>query len=124
LVRFFQSIEYGTFDDALAAVNAGERPLALYWFGTDRGNQTRVMRETHAGGVTFNDCLWHLAQENQPFGGVGASGMGAYQGQWGFDRLSHLKPAFHQARLNGAALFRPPYGQTFDRVLALLLRIV
>lgn len=107
---------------AIAHVNAGERPLALYWFGRDEAARDRVLRETHAGGVTINDCLWHLAQEHQPFGGVGASGQGAYHGQWGFDRFSHLKPVFHQATLNATSLFHAPYGPRFDKLLGLLKR--
>ncbi|MEP6722174.1 MAG: coniferyl aldehyde dehydrogenase [Variovorax sp.] len=117
-------VEYDGLDDAIAQINAGDRPLALYWFGRDSEHRDHVLRETHAGGVTVNDCLWHLAQESQPFGGVGASGQGAYHGQWGFDRFSHLKPVFRQARLNGTFLFHPPYGRTFDALLALLQRIV
>ncbi len=109
--------------EAIAHVRAGERPLALYWFGRDRAAESRVLQETLAGGVTVNDCLWHLAQEHQPFGGVGASGQGAYHGHWGFDRLSHLKPVFRQARLNGTGLFHPPYGKTFERLLGLLERL-
>ncbi|MBO9643874.1 MAG: aldehyde dehydrogenase family protein, partial [Pseudacidovorax sp.] len=94
--------------------------LALYWFGRDAAARDRVLHETVAGGVTVNDCLWHLVQEHQPFGGVGASGQGAYHGQWGFDRLSHLKPVFSQPALNGTALFHPPYGRAFERLLGLL----
>ena len=117
-------IEYDTLDEALACINAGDRPLALYWFGRDTRHRDRVLQETHAGGVTINDCLWHMAQEDQPFGGVGASGQGAYHGRWGFDRFSHLKPVFHQSRLTGAALLRPPYGRVFNGLLAVLRRWV
>lgn len=115
-------LEYDRVDDALAHVQAGDRPLALYWFGQDRVVQQRVLQETHAGGVTVNDCLWHIAQENQPFGGVGPSGMGAYHGQWGFDRLSHLKPVFYQSPFNAGFLLRPPYGRGIERLLRMLER--
>jgi coniferyl-aldehyde dehydrogenase len=117
-------VEYDGLDDAIAQINAGDRPLALYWFGRDSEHRDHLLRETHAGGVTVNDCLWHLAQENQPFGGVGASGQGAYHGQWGFDRFSHLKPVFRQSRFNGTFLFYPPYDRTFDTLLGLLRRII
>ncbi|RQS67485.1 coniferyl aldehyde dehydrogenase [Burkholderia sp. Bp8963] len=116
-------VEYAHVDDAIATVNRQPRPLALYWFGRDAARRDRVLRETVSGGVTVNDCLWHLAQEHQPFGGVGPSGIGAYHGKWGFDTFSHLKPVFHQARWNGTALFHPPYGKTFDLLLRVLSRI-
>ncbi len=109
-------------DEAIATVLADERPLALYWFGTDAAARDRVMIETVSGGVTINDCIVHLAQENQPFGGVGASGMGAYHGEWGFRTFSHLKPIFHRPDLSGLGLMQPPYGRVFDRMLAALRR--
>lgn len=116
-------VEYDGVDAAIARVNAGDRPLALYWFGSDARNRERILRETHAGGVTINDCLWHLAQEEQPFGGVGASGSGAYHGEWGFRTFSHYKPIFTQAGLPGTVLFQPPYGKVFEMLLSTLRRI-
>ncbi|MFC4445069.1 coniferyl aldehyde dehydrogenase [Castellaniella denitrificans] len=116
-------LEYRNPQEAIDRINAGERPLALYWFGRDPGLRDHALRSTHAGGVCVNDCLWQLAQEAQPFGGVGASGFGAYHGRWGFDRFSHLKPVFLQSRLGGAPLFHPPYGRTFEALLALLKKI-
>ncbi|HWK67352.1 MAG TPA: coniferyl aldehyde dehydrogenase [Rhizobiaceae bacterium] len=116
-------LEYGGITEAIDHVNRGERPLALYWFGRDRASRSRILHETFAGGVTINDCLLHIAQEEQPFGGVGASGMGAYHGEWGFRTFSKEKPVFIQSRLNGGALLRPPYGKTFERLLQILKRV-
>ena len=116
-------VEYATIDDAISHVNQADRPLALYWFGKDSTNRRRILRETVAGGVTINDCMLHLVQENQPFGGVGASGMGAYHGEWGFRTFSKEKPVFLQSRLSAGALLRPPYGKTFERLFSLLQRI-
>jgi coniferyl-aldehyde dehydrogenase len=116
-------VEYATVNDAISHVNQSDRPLALYWFGSDSGNRRRILRETVAGGVTINDCMLHLVQENQPFGGVGASGMGAYHGQWGFRTFSKEKPVFLQSRLSAGALLRPPYGKTFERLFGLLRHI-
>ena len=74
--------------------------------------------------MTINDCLLHIAQEHQPFGGVGASGMGAYHGEWGFHTFSKEKPVFYRAGVSGTVLLQPPYGRTFDRVLALVRRLI
>ncbi len=90
-------LEYTEIGDAIDHVNRAGRPLALYWFGRDRGNRQRILRETVSGGVTINDCMLHLVQESQPFGGVGASGMGAYHGEWGFRTFSKEKPVFLQS---------------------------
>ncbi|MER9654051.1 coniferyl aldehyde dehydrogenase [Mesorhizobium sp. M0152] len=116
-------IEYAGIDEAIDHVNKADRPLALYWFGRNSGNRRRILHETVAGGVTINDCMLHLVQENQPFGGVGASGMGAYHGEWGFRTFSKEKPVFLQSRLSAGALLRPPYGKTFERLFSLLRHI-
>lgn len=114
---------YATLDEAIARVNARPRPLALYVFGEDRTARMRVLHETVAGGVTVNDTLWHFAHEELPFGGVGASGIGAYHGEAGFRTFSHQKGVYVQPRLSAAKLLHPPYGAAFDKVLALLKRL-
>ena len=111
-------------EEAIAFVNARPRPLALYWFGRDRARRQEVLTRTLAGGVTVNDVLLHIAQENLPFGGVGESGIGAYHGEHGFRRFSLEKPVFDQSRWAGNDLLRPPYGARAERILRLLRRLV
>ena len=76
------------------------RPLALYLFTEKTREQERILRETVSSGVAVNEVLFHCVCENLPFGGVGASGIGCYHGQAGFDTFSHLKPVFIQPRFN------------------------
>jgi len=108
-------------DEAIAYVGARPRPLALYVFDDDRATVERVLERTHAGGVSVNDTLLHIAQHHLPFGGVGASGIGAYHGEDGFRTFSHRKPVFRQARFNLVGLLDPPWGARFQRMLRLLL---
>ena len=115
-------VPYDHLDDAIAHVRARPHPLALYLFEHDQALVDRVLARTHAGGVSVNDTLYHIAQHKLPFGGVGASGMGGYHGEAGFRTFSHLKPVFRQARLNGTGLLNPPYGARFRRMLELLLK--
>ena len=115
-------VSYESIDDALAIINAKPRPLALYLFEKDNASIDHVLRNTVAGGVTINDTLLHIAQEDLPFGGVGASGMGAYHGEEGFRRFSHMKPVFRQSRINTIGLFSPPYGKVFSLMMKFLLR--
>jgi aldehyde dehydrogenase (NAD+)/coniferyl-aldehyde dehydrogenase len=115
-------VGYDDFDAALAYVNARPRPLALYCFDRDEARIRRVLTGTVAGGVTINDTILHIAQDDLPFGGVGPSGMGQYHGYDGFLAFSKQKGVFRQARLNSMALFKPPYGKTFERLVGFLLR--
>jgi coniferyl-aldehyde dehydrogenase len=102
--------------EPIAHVNAHDRPLALYWFGSDNAARDEVLARTVSGGVTVNDCLFHFVQINQPMGGVGASGTGAYHGEWGFRSLSKLKPVFYRSRFNRLADLHPPYGAKIARL--------
>lgn len=115
-------VTYENLDEAIAFVNARPRPLALYLFAKSETAIDLVLSQTVAGGVTINDTLLHIAQENLPFGGVGASGMGAYHGEEGFRRFSHMKPVFTQSRLNVMRLFNPPYGRLFALLMKFLIR--
>ncbi|HTV86317.1 MAG TPA: coniferyl aldehyde dehydrogenase [Dyella sp.] len=115
-------VPYDHLDDAIDYVAARPRPLALYLFEQDQGRIDQVLARTHAGGVSLNDTLYHIAQHGLPFGGVGPSGMGGYHGEAGFRTFSHFKPVFRQARLNGTGLLNPPYGKRFRQMLEILLR--
>ncbi|WP_296662961.1 coniferyl aldehyde dehydrogenase [Paraburkholderia sp.] len=115
-------VPYDTLDDALRYVNSRARPLALYLYADDARTIERVTRETIAGGMSVNETLMHIAAEGLPFGGVGASGMGAYHGYEGFATFSKLKPVFTQARLNARGLIAPPYGLIFRFLINLMMK--
>ncbi|KQO56574.1 MULTISPECIES: coniferyl aldehyde dehydrogenase [unclassified Methylobacterium] len=98
-----------TLDEALAFINARDRPLGLYWFGKDSAKQRKVLAQTISGGVCINDAMTHYLVEKLPFGGVGASGMGHYHGEYGFKTFSKEKPVFFQSRFSGASVVYPPF---------------
>jgi len=111
---------YRTVDEAIAFVNARERPLGLYYFGDDAAEQEKVLSGTTPGGVTVNDVIMHVAQEELPFGGVGPSGMGSYHGHDGFLEFSHKKAIYTQIKKDIGPLqaLRPPYGAGIRKMLA------
>ena len=117
-------LTYDTLDQAIAHINARPRPLALYWFGSDKAARDAVLARTVSGGVTVNDTLMHIAHENLPFGGVGDSGWGSYHGEAGFLRLSQQKPVLVQSKWTRGDLFYPPYGKRFAQVMALIRRVL
>jgi coniferyl-aldehyde dehydrogenase len=115
-------LPYRDIDEAIAYINARPRPLALYYFGGDSEARRKVLARTASGNVTLNGTLMHYVQDDLPFGGVGASGMGAYHGIEGFRSLSHAKGIFEQGRFNGSNLLRAPFGRIADAILGLMLR--
>jgi aldehyde dehydrogenase (NAD+)/coniferyl-aldehyde dehydrogenase len=113
---------YRDLDQAIEIVNARDRPLALYLFDRNAERVQRVLERTLSGGVTVNDVFLHVAEELLPFGGVGASGMGAYHGRAGFETFSKLRPVFLQSRWASTWMLNPPFGNRFDRVMQWMLR--
>ena len=111
---------YGSIDEAIAYVNDHDRPLGLYYFGADADEEAKVLGSTTSGGVTINDVIFHVAQEDLPFGGVGPSGMGSYHGADGFREFSHRKAIYRQLKsdLGIMKALRPPYGAGVKRALA------
>ncbi|RON11967.1 coniferyl aldehyde dehydrogenase [Pseudomonas frederiksbergensis] len=110
-------VPYKDLDEAFAYINQRPRPLALYYFGYDKREQNRVLHETHSGGVCLNDTLLHVAQDDMPFGGIGASGMGHYHGHEGFLTFSKAKGVLIKQRFNAAKLIYPPYGKSIQKLI-------
>ena len=105
-VKTYESIE-----DTVDYINSKDRPLGLYYFGDDKEEMQNVLENTTSGGVTINDVVFHVGQDNAPFGGVGPSGTGSYHGVEGFKNFSHTKTIYTQSKFDGLfGLFRPPFG--------------
>ena len=110
-------IAYDDLDEVIAYVNARPRPLALYIFERDSKTIDRLLAQTVSGGVTVNDVFLHVGPDTLPFGGVGASGMGAYHGEAGFRTFSHFKPVYRQAAFSFLPWLYPPFGRWAERLL-------
>ncbi len=113
-------VPYRDLDEALAFVNARPRPLALYAFTRDAKTREAILDGAISGGVTLNGTLLHVAQDDLPFGGVGASGIGAYHGRDGFRRLSHARAVYAPGRANMFERMGPPFG----RLARLAIRVL
>jgi coniferyl-aldehyde dehydrogenase len=117
-------VTYSSLDEAIRFINAQPRPLALYYFDRKNSRINQVLEQTVSGGVTVNDCIFHLPQHGLPFGGIGPSGMGAYHGFDGFTTFSKKKGVLLQNALVGSVLdraFKPPYTTLSDRLWVFLL---
>jgi len=102
---------YENIEDTVDYINSKDRPLGLYYFGDDKEEMQNVLENTTSGGVTINDVVFHVGQDNAPFGGVGPSGTGSYHGVEGFKNFSHTKTIYTQSKFDGLfGLFRPPFG--------------
>ena len=98
-------------------------PLALYYFGKDKREQEYLLNHVQSGGVCINDITLHYVQEDLPFGGFGASGMGAYHGPEGFRSLSHARAIYSQTMIDVLPIVgaRPPFGDKFRKNISKVL---
>ena len=117
-------LSYGDRQEVADTINGRDRPLAIYPFTHDRDLSDFYIAHVMSGGVSVNEALLHVAQEDLPFGGVGASGMGHYHGREGFITFSKLRPVFYQGPVSTIqTLFQPPYAGLASRVLNLLIKL-
>src|ERR1700756_462168 len=97
-------------DEAIRFVNSRPKPLSAYLFTKSRDVRERVIKEVPAGGMLVNHLAFQVSTAKLPFGGVGASGMGAYHGRWGFEEFSHRKSVLTKpTRPDVSSFVYPPY---------------
>jgi len=115
-------IPYRDLDDAVAFTARFDRPLALYAFANSAREQRAVLDRITSGGATLNGTLLHIAQDDLPFGGIGASGIGAYHGIHGFRRFSHARAVHKVGAVNVFEKIGPPWGRLAGLTAKLLAR--
>ena len=118
-------IEYNKIEDATKLINSKDRPLGLYYFGKDKDEENEILNKTSSGGVTVNNVISHLQQNNLSFGGVGPSGMGRYKSFEGFKNFSNPRAYYKDISFKLDKFFdavRPPYKDNIEKVLKQLMK--
>ncbi len=113
-------VPYDALDEAVASINAGERPLGLYVFGEDQAVIDSVLDNTTSGGAAVNTCAMQSALPSMGFGGVGMSGMGRHHGIEGFREFSNQRGTFVRGTGDMIDIFYPPYAKAAAVVQAVL----
>lgn len=116
-------IEFNNLDDVINHLKDLEKPLALYYFGKNKKNQNKVIRNLSFGGGCINDTIMHLTEEKLPFGGVGLSGIGSYHGKKSFEIFSHQKSILKKHPIYELNLKYPPYNEKKKKLTKLYFRI-
>ncbi|MBF9003045.1 MULTISPECIES: coniferyl aldehyde dehydrogenase [Vibrio] len=112
---------YQALDQAIEYINNHDRPLAAYFFSNNTVNQDRFAQFTTSGALVINDVMTHASIDELPFGGVGASGIGAYHGVHGFRQFTHAKPVVVQSEDGASNLrLRAPYADNLAALEAFL----
>ena len=118
-------VEYDEIDEATQLINSKDRPLGLYYFGNDKTEEDNLLNKTSSGGVTVNNVISHLQQNDLSFGGVGPSGMGRYKSFEGFKNFSNPRAYYKDVSFKLDKFFdavRPPYKGDIEKVLKQLMK--
>lgn len=108
---------YDTLTEIEEYIRSQPRPLAMYIYSFDQAVQRRLLTNLHAGGACVNEAAFHVANDDLPFGGIGASGMGSYHADAGFKTFSHAKSVLYRGRLNLNKLLFPPYRTALHKLV-------
>lgn len=101
-------LTFSELEEAVHYINAHDKPLALYYFGSTHIAE-QVIASTSSGGVCVNDTIMHIANGNLPFGGVGKSGMGRYHGYESFLVFSNRRSVLRSTTWWDIPFKFPPY---------------
>ena len=118
-------VEYEEIDQATQLINSKDKPLGLYYFGNNKTEEDSILSKTSSGGVTVNNVISHLQQNDLSFGGVGPSGMGRYKSFEGFKNISKPRAYYKDVRYKLDKFFdavRPPYKGNIEKVLKQLMK--
>jgi len=111
-------VPYDDLADAIASVNAGERPLGLYVYSKDAAVAEGVLRQTTSGGACINICALQGALPSLGFGGIGQSGSGRHHGVEGFREFSNPRGVVVRGTGDLADAFLPPYGPVAEAIVS------
>lgn len=109
--------EYDQIEQAIEYVNDRPRPLAFYYFDYDDRRAEQLSRQTHSGHFGVNAVITHVAQDDLPFGGIGASGMGKYHGHEGFLTMSHARSVMVKPRFYALRMILPPFNKPIHKIM-------
>jgi aldehyde dehydrogenase (NAD+) len=117
-------IPYTDLQQVIDAINADQKPLALYIWSKNQSNIDTVLTNTSSGGACVNHCVLHVAHGNLPFGGVNNSGIGSSHGIYGFKAFSHERAVLKGGWLPSIRMFFPPYTSGRTRIIDMLVKWV
>ena len=114
-------ISFENLEDVITKIKEREKPLSLYVYSKNKIIIKKILHEVSFGGGAINESLVQMSNHNLPFGGVGASGIGAYHSKTGFDTFTHYKSILHKTSWMEPTLKYMPFTKVKKKILKFLL---
>ena len=115
-------LSYREWDQAKSIIERHPTPLSLYLFTETAAERRQVMDNLRFGCGCVNDTIIQFANCHLPFGGIGASGYGAYHGFQSFACFSHLKSVLRMTTLFDLPLRYVPRPPLYRWIIRKLMR--
>ncbi|WOD43758.1 aldehyde dehydrogenase [Hwangdonia lutea] len=115
-------LSYDTEDDIASIIQHFNKPLSLYVFSKNKRFIEDTIDKFSFGGGVINDTLIHYGNANLPFGGIGASGIGAYHGKFGFDTFTHFKAIVKRGNWYDPPFRYAPYSKRNFKLIKTLFK--
>jgi len=115
-------LTFENIDEVITFINAGEKPLSVYYFSENKKKQKEFLQKTYSGDAAINEVVLHFTNFSLPFGGVGYSGMGSYHGKRSFEVFSHERSVIKTTTKFDLPLRYPPYKKWVLKLLRVLFR--
>lgn len=102
-------ISFNTVDEAKSIIRKNPDPLSFYLYTSDSNKEKEWLASVPFGGGCINNSSWHFTNQQLPFGGRGASGVGQYHGRSSFEVFTHRKSILKTPTWFDPALKYPPF---------------
>ncbi|MFB9053283.1 aldehyde dehydrogenase family protein [Formosa undariae] len=113
---------YQTIDEALAYINAKEKPLALYIYSENKKQTQYIIDRTRAGSTAVNTNVLQYINHYLPFGGSNNSGIGKAHGIFGFQEFSNMRSVLKQHIKVSVEFLFPPYTDFKQKLVDITLK--
>lgn len=110
-------ISFEDINEIVEDIRRKPKPLSLYVFSKSKHTQENIISKISSGGVCINDTIMHIVPEGLPFGGVGNSGIGSYQGKKSFETFSHQRSVLYRKTWLDIALRYPPFTENKKQIV-------
>ena len=114
-------ISFEKLEDTIRKIKEREKPLSLYIYSKNKKIIRKILNEISFGGGGINESLVQMSNPNLPFGGIGASGIGAYHSKTGFDTFTHYKSILHKTSWFEPNIKYTPFTKLKSKILRFLL---
>jgi len=110
-------VTYESFSELLKKLNQRDAPLVTYLFSERAERVKEAERSVRTGSLMINQVIFHGADPEIPFGGIGTSGLGRYHGRASYDTFTYEKVIYHQQADYANQVIFPPYSSKALKML-------